>query len=345
VDEGWDRERVLSGLSSGEGLIYTVRDATRRREPIKEKGRVVDYQDVEEDPGVSDKRLLVVEPEFSNTLRVMTRDGNTLSVRVREAWDSGQLRAMTKNSPAVATGAHISIIGHITRDELERCLTATDAANGFANRFLWICVRRSRVLPFGGQVHRVDFAPALRELAEAVAFARECGEMAWSDEARPRWAAAYTTLSEGKPGLLGAIVGRGEAQAMRLACLYALLDRSAWIMPEHLEAALALWDYAERSARYIFGEALGDPDADRLLAALRSAPPGLTRTQIREDVFQKHKASSEIARVLGRLLEYGIVRMEKVETGGRPAEIWHAAGSLSDTTEDRQPGRDGPGEV
>ena len=40
---------------------------------------------------------------------------------------------MTK-SPAKATDAHISVIGHITTDELRRSLTRTEAANGFANR-------------------------------------------------------------------------------------------------------------------------------------------------------------------------------------------------------------------
>src|SRR3712207_8305102 len=31
-----------------------------------------------------------------------------------------------------------------------RHLSETEAANGFANRFLWIMVRRSKELPFGG---------------------------------------------------------------------------------------------------------------------------------------------------------------------------------------------------
>ena len=35
------------------------------------------------DPGIEDKRLWVVESEFATTLRVMQRDGNTLTAIVR----------------------------------------------------------------------------------------------------------------------------------------------------------------------------------------------------------------------------------------------------------------------
>lgn len=152
VDHEWVSNRVKSGLSSGEGLIYNVRDALWRREPVKEKGRIVDYQEVEVDPGESDKRLLIVEPEFASTLTVMGRDGNTLSTVIRQAWDDGNLSPLTRNNPMKATGAHISIIGHITKAELLARLDDTSKANGFANRFLWALVRRSKELPEGKPV-------------------------------------------------------------------------------------------------------------------------------------------------------------------------------------------------
>src|SRR5207253_3063030 len=88
----------------------------------------------EHDPGVADKRLLVHEPEFSSVLQVCARPGNTLSAIIRQGWDTGNLRVMTKNDPGLATGAHISVVGHIGKVELLRCLDATDQANGFANR-------------------------------------------------------------------------------------------------------------------------------------------------------------------------------------------------------------------
>ena len=106
---------------------------------------------VVDDPGVTDKRLLVIESEFANVLKQIERQGNTLSVVGRQAWDGTTLGIMTKNSPAKATDPHISIIGHITTEELKRCLSTTESANGFGNRFLWVAVKRSKLLPEGGR--------------------------------------------------------------------------------------------------------------------------------------------------------------------------------------------------
>jgi hypothetical protein len=79
--------------------------------------------------------------------------------------------------------------------------------------------------------------------------------------------------------LFGAVVGRGEAQVARLAALYAIMNESYEIEHGHLLAALALWDYAEQSARYVFGDATGDPVADQILEALRaSRGEGMTKT-------------------------------------------------------------------
>jgi len=52
-------------------------------------------------------------------LKQTERQGNTLSAVLRQAWESGNLRTLTKNSPTRATDAHVSIIGHITADEAD----------------------------------------------------------------------------------------------------------------------------------------------------------------------------------------------------------------------------------
>jgi hypothetical protein len=146
----------------------------------------------------------------------------------------------------------------------------------------------------------------------------------WGASARDQWAEVYGPLSEGKPGLFGAVTGRAEAQTLRLATLYAAMDESASIEREHLEAALAVWGYAEESARYIFGDATGDPVADAILQALRNAgDSGLTRTGIR-DLFKRHQGADRINAALGELLRLGRVRRKTEQTGGRPTERWVA---------------------
>jgi hypothetical protein len=123
--------------------------------------------------------------------------------------------------------------------------------------------------------------------------------------ARAAWELVYETLSEGQPGLFGAIVGRAEAQTIRLALLYALLDGKDEIGVEHLHAALAVWQYCEASARHVFGGTLGGSLADVILAALQQEDEaGMTRTQIR-DLFDRHRKSAEIDAALALLAAIG----------------------------------------
>jgi hypothetical protein len=321
VDPDWSE---AGGLSSGEGLIWAVRDRIEKTEPIREKKLITGYQTVIEDPGITDKRLLVLESEFASVLHVVGRDGNNLSAVIRQAWDNGNLRSLTKNSPAKATGAHISIIGHITLEELRRYLTKTEMGNGFANRFLWVCVRRSKTLPEGGNLRAVDLGPIVRKLTEAVEFARQVDQMNRDDPARALWREVYGALSEGRTSLLGAVTSRAEAQVMRLSCVYALLDNSSTIRRDHLEAALALWEYCAASARFVFGDSLGDPVAEQILQALPARPTGMTRTEI-SNLFQRNVDANRISTALRKLQELGLAWSRQEETGGRPVERWYSA--------------------
>jgi hypothetical protein len=323
IEPEWAGKRIQGGLSSGEGLIWGVRDPIEKQEPIREDKRITCYQKVIIDSGVSDKRLFVIEPELAATLKAMTRDGSTLSATIRQAWDTGDLRVLTKNSPAQATGAHISIVGHITRDELLRFLTSTDTANGFANRFLWICSRRSKLLPEGGDIQSVEFAHLNHRLVKLVSAARDSVELRKDDTARAIWREVYGALSDGKCGLLGSVISRSEAQVLRLALVYALLDGGRVISAPHMLAALAAWDYCEASARFIFGDSLGYPEADKILAALRANEQGLTRTQVR-DLFGRHQSEAVISAALTTLEERGLAKRIPESTRGRPLELWRA---------------------
>jgi hypothetical protein len=318
ADPAWSG-RIVSGLSSGEGLIWAVRDAIIKTKKTGEEEVV--------DEGVADKRLMVLESELSSALKVMSREGNTLSATVRNAWDTGTLRTLTKNSPARATDAHISIIGHITKNELLRHLDATEMANGFANRFLWICVRRSKLLPFGGDLNENDIANIGVILADRLEQAKSIGRVTMDAEARADWATTYTDLSEAKPGLFGSIIARSEAQVLRLALIYALFDASSVIRRVHLEAGLACWDYAEASARYLFSEALGNPMADTILQALKAqGEKGMTRTEIR-DLFDRHAKTTDLDKALKALTEANLARKElkpREKGPGKPTEVWYA---------------------
>jgi len=332
VEPKWVLDQIQTGLSSGEGLIWEVRDPLKEVKLSKPKGGKLEVKQKVKDAGVSDKRLLVMESEFVSTLKVVRRDGNTLSPVIRVAWDTGNLNTLVKNEPAKATGAHISIVGHITREEILRYLDQTEACNGFANRYLIVCVRRAQLLPEGGNISGVDLGPLVAKLKESVEFSRTVEMIQFDEKARALWRKVYPELSEGKPGLLGAIIARAEAQVVRLACIYALLDMSLSIREEHLRAGLAVWKYCEDSCRYIFGDALGNPIADKLLRELRNRPEGMTRTDI-SNFFKRHRKSRELETVLDHLESLGLARGKKVETGGRPAVTWFATEHVKEAKE------------
>jgi hypothetical protein len=317
VDSLWADTRVTHGLSSGEGLIHEIRDPTLGTD---KSGNVVIT-----DPGVDDKRVMVVESEFGNTLRVLAREGNTLSGVLRMGWDGDDLRTMTKHSPARATKPHVSLAGHVTQQELAKYLAHVEVFNGLGNRILWACVRRSKRLPFGGSVDGGSMLGLGSRLAAAADLARGVGTMIWTSTGKTLWESEYGRLTEDRPGLWGAITSRAEAHVLRLAMIFAALDKSAEIVDTHVLAALAMWRYCDRSAAYLFGGSLGDRDADAILDALRAKPEGMTRTEIRRVVFQDHRSSDEVARALSLLLRFGLVRQEITQTGGRPAERWFAA--------------------
>ena len=192
---GWTTEHfVPGGLSSGEGIIWAVRD------PVTSCDRKTG-EETETDPGVHDKRLLVVEAEFANVLRQFERAGNTLSATLRSFWDRGTVRSLTKNSPAKTTGAHVCVIGHITQDELLRYLDRTELANGFANRLLFACVKRSQRLPFGGALPDGSLdrlAESVRARLEDVARAGE-RRVCFTLDARDLWSAGLRSADGGPP--------------------------------------------------------------------------------------------------------------------------------------------------
>jgi len=322
VARQWSRDRIKTGLSSGEGLIYHVRDAREELKTVR-RDRKASQERVLVDEGEPDKRLLVVEPEFAVVLKRMAGEGNSLSGVMRQAWDTGNLATLTKNSPVTATGAHVSVIAHITEEELRRYLTETERANGFGNRFLWLLVKRSKLLPRGAPVPDDKLEPLIARLGDAVTFARSQDDLSRTRQAEALWADVYPGLTEGEPGLVGAILSRAEAQVLRLSLVYALLDRSDAIETRHLRAALALWRYAEASARRIFGGRLGAPLADTILGALQTRG-AMSETDLWA-LLGRHRTAEEIHAALDSLARVGKVRSSTKRTKGRPAVIWEAS--------------------
>ncbi len=311
VDPNWTRGQYKGTLSSGEGLVWAVRDSQ-----YMEK----DGQTVCIDPGVVDKCLFLVQPEFGAVLRVMSRDGNSLSGVIRDAWDGEDLAPMTKGNRIRATAPHIGIVGHVTQEELLRHLTDTEASNGFGNRFMWLLVRRSKELPFPTVPEDSKLNPLIIKMRNVLEFGKNNGQLSLTQDAKDIWTAVYHSLSLDRLGLAGAILNRSEAYVMRLSALYALLDSKRKIDAAHLQATLALWEYSEKSTYLIFGDKTGDPIADTILDAIQRSG-GMSDTQI-YNLFSRNVSGSRLSQAKAGLKGAGLIKDTTHETDGRSQTIW-----------------------
>ncbi len=321
ADPGWTRGECKGTLSTGEGLAFAVRDPQDKHELVREKGRLTgETVPVCVDSGIEDKRLLLVQSEFGSMLRVMARDGNSLSGVIRDAWDGLTLAPMTKKDRVRATDPHIGIIGHVTKDELLRNLTGTEASNGFGNRFVWFFVQRSKELPFPSMPDDSKLAELASRVGRAIRDARSIGNIGMTESFREKWMAVYHALSADRPGLAGSLLGRAEAHVMRVSALYAVLDGQNDIDLRHLNAALVLWDYAEASTRLIVGDHTGDPEADTILRALRERE-ALTDTDI-SGLFRGHADALRLQQAKTVLESAGLMYQERMTTDGRSRTMW-----------------------
>ncbi|MGY6278285.1 DUF3987 domain-containing protein [Methylomonas sp. MgM2] len=299
------------GLSSAEGLIYQVRDQSEEKEG-KGGGPLWD--------GVEDKRLLVVEEELANVLKISQREGNTLSPILRKAWDGGNLAPMTKNNRLKSSDPHINLLSHITQFELKQMMAKADLHNGLANRFLWVSVRRTRKLAFPQPMADDDVLKIANRLSKAFMKSVIPEAVSFTSEARYFWVRKYYEVSTDKAGLIGSLTSRSEAHVMRLSLLFALLDGNALIDVRHVQAAIDLIDYCNESVKFIFttpDDTKASSDADRLLLALARGP--MTQTEVNK-LFSGHKTRRDLSQMLSDL--QALNKIKSVPKPGSKKIMW-----------------------
>ncbi len=297
ADDPWLASAEVGGLASGEALIERLKEREDRPDALR--------------------GAFVCEHEFSRLLAVAAREGSVLSEVIRDAWDRDRLCHNVRKGAVTANGVHTGIVAHSTTEELRAKLDGMEIANGFANRFNFVCVKRRQCLPFGGTLSDANFAPIAKRLSAALERARFIGEVRWDDDAREPWETFYRRWPEPE-GLVGSLTARAAPQVMRIAMLFALLDGQDRIRLPHLHAAFALWGYCYASTQHVFGSALGDRVADGILAGVREVwPEGMDRDAIRA-VFARHVSSDRVTAAIATLAKRNLVRSDTEQTGGRP---------------------------
>jgi hypothetical protein len=323
LDPAWATDRVQSGIVSGEGIIEIVRDPTEEeQEEADEEQREVVRRD---------RRLLLLETEFARTLRVMERAGNNTEAILRLAWDGHTLQSLARSVSAKlrATDALVSLLAHITPEELRACFSDLSAANGFGNRFLWALVRRPREVPLPSPLSLDGVREDMAALQQAISAARrtvwiggegrhEIPHDEFDPAARALWVDRYPALSGHIPGFVGAITQRRAPLVRRLASIYALADCASCVGEAHLRAALAVWDFCARSTAALFGRRIGHTAAQNILATVR-AEGKMTRTELHR-ALGYHVGSADIEEGLSILQQIGVIRCYEEKTPGRPRQ-------------------------
>lgn len=322
----------LNGISTGEAVVYEVHDDIYKFTLDRKTQK---YERMLAEPNEPEKRLLIVLSEFQQCLANMRKNDSILPSILRTAWDKGQLATPAKTSRATATGAHVSLITGISREELLEQTGVTDAENGTLNRFIFACSRRSKLLPQGGYfqtLYKSEVWKGLQQrLARNVDTMEEQVHMTRDFDAEEIWGlnetperGLYKTLNTPRIGLWGAVTARAPQMVLRLALITAAINGQRVIHPEHLSAAEEIWRYCDDSTKYIFGDKMDDQVAIDIMQALRGiAPNGLNRTQIYK-IWKGHITRQDIDRSLLWISHTGIARVEKIDTGGRPSEMWYA---------------------
>ncbi len=317
---------VLRGISTGEGLLNAIRDDTvtwREDRKSHTKKRHVE-------PGVADKRLLLIEGELARVFAVMAREGSTLSTLLRDLYDSHRTaESNPKGNPIKVTEPHVGMIAAITPDELNYCLHGIELSNGLVNRYLWPLTWVVKDL-----ADPQDYTVKAREHAKlwiaALRKSVKVERVRFNKDATALWEKQYGLLKHG--GRAGApprgegrsrdVAGRGHVAVMRLALIFAVLEGSKYITKRMLEAAMLAWDYCERCTHYLFGDAPKQLVEDTIFTALRKHGK-MTRTQINH-LFSHNSSKRAISNALDALLKAKKVKAWKEPGAGRPTEWWEA---------------------
>ena len=300
ADPDFRKARVLGGFNSGEAIA----DAFRAPDGVR-----------------PDARLLCLEPEFGRFLAAGNREGSTMTAMARNAWDGQPLEARARATTTVVDEHHLAVVAQTTVEELRAKLKGDDLFNGFANRFLWVAVRRGGLQPNGGNVPDYAITEAAGAMAKLAHNARRRSLLTRTAGGEARWEEVYREIAVDDPGgPLGGATSRGDVQTLRLSMLYALADDATQISETHVDAAYALWRYCRSSAAWIWADGAGP--AQRILAALTTHHPhGMNRRALHA-LFGNNIPATELDGMLKNLAATGRVRSHTVSTGGRPAEVW-----------------------
>ena len=284
LDAQWSDERVTTAVGSGEGLLAKITDPVVT---LNAKGEEVVA--IEGSP-----RQTCAVPRGRVGLSVQ-QDGLSREPGEDDYEGLGfrRLETTTKKEAMTCNEPHVSIIGHITPDELtSRCVDARLIDNGFSNRWLYCVIKPTQVKFDSITPEQIDGLTAVRDelVGQLQRFSLTgADEFVFTPDAHDAYMQTARYLYDNPhTGAMEKQDARSRPLMFKLSIIYAAMDGSNKVELHHFLAARSFWAYCSRSARSFFGQKSGNENVDRFMEMWRfQGYEPLTITEI-SDMFQRN---------------------------------------------------------
>lgn len=234
-----------------------------------------------------------------------------------EAFDcKDKLHIPTRHHREVAENPFTSILGGAAPDWLEK-IQALDLKGGIGNRFLWVPGEPKEANPKPPPVNSQFWKPLISELRKVRSYWTEKKrptEFELSSEADAKWEQVYKrTYNYGNEDpLVSVLSDRMEVHTIKVALLYAALDRKSVIELGHLSAAIEFSGFLMDSLFRIFsdyGISQIVKDERKIRELIDAAGPnGIKRRLLQQRLSRMD--SETFSRRLKWMLAEGIIRQE-----------------------------------
>jgi hypothetical protein len=281
---------LKTGIGSGEGLIYAVRDMVTKQEEKNGKMETIII-----DNGANSKNVLFQEPEFSRLLKAGKREGSTITECLRNSWYNEILEINLSGRSVRSTEYSIAMICHVTEKELTKLISDVDSSNGYLNRFLFCKIGAAESRPFPDDFDIITFS-FFTDFISSMDFIDEMTnqEVKLSVEARSRYEEIFNSYQYRTEDDISDLVARSIPHLLKIAMIYALLDQSFEIRIPHLEAAKAIVDFSVHSVRAVFLEKTFNKNEQKLLDYLFEHNGKDYRSNILRNCFSNNISRAEM---------------------------------------------------
>ena len=112
--------------------------------------------------------------------------------------------------------------------------------------------------------------------------------------------------------MIDKLTARGRPIVRRIATILAIADCKSRVYERHLIAAHALWEYSVNTCEYVFGNLVGNPNADKIYRALAARPSGLSKSEISRIAFNNNASKSVIDTAIKMLDNRGLISAHQI---------------------------------